>query len=159
MAVLLPPSGPAGLSRLSAWWIALGVRVEFIRPGHPEENGAHEQMHRILKAETTWPPARTRQGQQCRTSAWVKNYNYIRPHEALNQEVPAKRYRKSSNHLPRQHPQLNYPFGWSQRQVRSNGEIKWQGRKRFHRRSFRETPDRLNTTGSRDTGSLFPVHY
>ena len=72
-------SGPAGLSRLSAWWTALGIQVEFIRPGHPEENGAHEQMHRILKAETTQPPARTRQGQQCRTSAWVKNYSTFRP--------------------------------------------------------------------------------
>src|SRR5206468_4471149 len=47
--------GPVGLSRLSAWWTVLGIRVEFIRPGHPEQNGAHEQMHRVLKAETTRP--------------------------------------------------------------------------------------------------------
>lgn len=129
-------SGPAGLSRLSAWWTALGIQVEFIRPGHPEENGAHEQMHRILKAETTQPPAHTRQGQQHRTSGWVTNYNQIRPHEALGQEVPAKRYRKSSKHLPRQRPYLNYPTGWPQRRVRSNGEIKWQGRKRFVGEAF-----------------------
>lgn len=129
-------TGPAGLSRLSAWWIALGIRVEFIRPGHPEENGAHEQMHRVLKAETTRPPAHTPQGQQHRTSGWVKSYNQLRPHEALEQEVPADRYRKSSKRLPRSRPQLSYPAGWEQRQVRSNGEIRWRGRKRFIGEAF-----------------------
>lgn len=128
--------GPGGLSRLSAWWTALGIKVEFIRPGHPEENGSHEQMHRILKAETTRPPARTRQGQQHRTSGWVKNYNRIRPHEALGQTVPASRYRKSSKRLPSYRRPLNYPTQWQQRQVRSNGEIKWQGRKRFIGEAF-----------------------
>ena len=128
--------GAGGLSRLSAWWITLGIRVEFIRPGHPEENGAHEQMHRILKAETTTPPAPTRQGQQHRTSGWVKNYNRLRPHEALAQAVPASRYRKSSNRLPARPPALDYPAKWSRRQVRSNGEIKWAGRKRFIGEAF-----------------------
>jgi len=128
--------GPAGLSRLSAWWTALGIRVEFIRPGHPEENGSHEQMHRILKAETTQPPANTRQGQQHRTSGWVKNYNQIRPHEALGQEVPANNYQKSSKRLLRHRRSLTYPVRWPQRQVRSNGEIKWQGRKRFIGEAF-----------------------
>jgi putative transposase len=129
-------SGPGGLSRLSAWWTSLGIRVEFIRPGHPEENGAHEQMHRVLKAETTWPPAHTRQGQQHRTSGWVKNYNRFRPHEALEQEVPASRYRKSSKRLPLRRQHLSYPAKWPQRQVRSNGEIKWRGRKRFIGEAF-----------------------
>jgi putative transposase len=129
-------NGPAGLSRLSAWWVTLGIRVEFIRPGHPEENGAHEQMHRILKAETTQPPTYTRQGQQHRTSQWVKSYNRIRPHEALSQEVPAKKYRNSSNRLRHQRPYLSYPGNWTQRQVRSNGQIRWQGRKRFIGEAF-----------------------
>lgn len=128
-------TGPAGLSRLSAWWIALGIKVEFIRPGHPEENGAHEQMHRILKAETTRPTALTRQGQQHRTTHWVKTYNHIRPHEALRLEVPAQHYRKSSTTLPRDRP-LSYPVKWQQRQVRSNGEIRWRGRKRFIGEAF-----------------------
>jgi hypothetical protein len=129
-------TGPAGLSRLSAWWTTLGIRVEFIRPGHPEENGSHEQMHRVLKAETTWPPAHTRQGQQHRTSGWVKNYNRLRPHEALKQEVPESKYRKSSKRLPRRRQQLSYPARWPQRQVRSNGEIRWRGRKRFIGEAF-----------------------
>lgn len=129
-------TGPAGLSRLSAWWTALGIGVEFIRPGHPEENGAHEQMHRIFKAETTRPPASTRQGQQHRTTSWVKNYNQIRPHEALAQQVPAKRYQKSMRRLPWRRPHLSYPVQWPHRQVRSNGEIKWRGRKRFIGEAF-----------------------
>ena len=59
-------AGPAGLTRLSAWWTALGIRVEFIAPGHPEQNGAHEQMHRVLKAETTQPPSGHLRAQQRR---------------------------------------------------------------------------------------------
>jgi putative transposase len=129
-------TGPAGLSRLSAWWTALGIRVEFIRPGHPEENGAHEQMHRIFKAETTRPPAPTLQGQQHRTTGWVKSYNRIRPHEALGQAVPKGRYRKSTKPMPPYRRPLNYPARWPQRQVRSNGEIKWRGRRRFIGEAF-----------------------
>jgi len=129
-------TGPAGLSRLSVWWTTLGIEVEFIRPGHPEENGAHEQMHRVFKAETIRSPALTRQGQQHRTTGWVRNYNRLRPHEALGQEVPANRYRKSSHRLTRQHRVLNYPVGWQQRQVRSNGEIRWRGRRRFVGEAF-----------------------
>jgi hypothetical protein len=129
-------TGPAGLSRLSAWWMALGIRVEFIRPGHPEENGAHEQMHRMLKAETTRPVATTRQGQQHRTTCWVQNYNQIRPHQALAQDVPASRYRKSSQRWPRHKLRWEHPATWEQRQVRSNGQIKWRGRKRFIGEAF-----------------------
>src|SRR6185503_9467485 len=87
-------TGPAGLSRLSAWWTALGIRVEFIAPGHPEQNGAHEQMHRILKAETTRPPSRHARAQQRRTDRWVSLYNGLRPHEALDQRTPAEVYRR-----------------------------------------------------------------
>jgi transposase InsO family protein len=129
-------TGPAGLSRLSVWWTTLGIQVEFIRPGHPEENGAHEQMHRVFKAETTQPPTLTRQGQQHRTTGWVRNYNRLRPHEALGQEVPASKYRKSSQRLARQRRVLNYPAQWPQRQVRSNGEIRWRGRRRFVGEAF-----------------------
>lgn len=124
-------TGAAGLSRLSAWWTTLGIRVEFIRPGHPEENGGHEQMHRVLKAETSRPPAWTPGGQQHRTTGWVKHYNFVRPHEALAQAVPARRYRKSVRRWSPRLPYLNYPAAWAQRQVRTNGQIKWQGRKRF----------------------------
>jgi transposase InsO family protein len=129
-------TGPAGLSRLSAGWTALGIRVEFTRPGHPEDNGAHEQMHRVFKKETTQLITATRQGQQHRTTGWVKDYNQFRPHQALDQDVPKNWYRQSPRRLPRRKPVLHYPAHWEQRQVRSNGQIKWQGRKRFVGEAF-----------------------
>ena len=87
--------GPRGWTRLSAWWIKQGLAVEFIRPGHPEDNGGHEQFHRVLKAETAAPPAQTWRGQQRRTQRWVRQYNEQRPHEALGMKVSAQRYRPS----------------------------------------------------------------
>jgi hypothetical protein len=122
-------TGPAGLSRLSAWWTALGISVEFIAPGHPEQNGGHEQMHRVLKAETTRPTSRNRRAQQRRTDRWVNIYNRIRPHEGLGQRPPAEVYRPKPVGL-RTHV-LKYSQQWSVRRVRSNGQIKWQGKKRF----------------------------
>lgn len=127
-------TGPAGLSRLSAGWIALGIRVEHIAPGHPEQNGAHEQMHRVLKAETTRPSSVHRRAQQRRTDRWVQIYNEIRPHEGLKQRAPAEVYRP-----PRPRPRRvswKAPRGWTVRRVRSNGQIKWLGRKRFVGEAF-----------------------
>jgi transposase InsO family protein len=127
-------TGPAGLSRLSAGWTALGIRVEFIAPGHPEQNAAHEQMHRVFKAETTRPPSRHPGAQQRRTDRWVETYNQIRPHEGLGQRTPGEVY------WPRPCPPraavLHYPQGWAVRRVRSNGQIKWRGRKRFVGEAF-----------------------
>lgn len=126
--------GPAGLSRLSAWWTALGIRVEFIAPGHPEQNGSHEQMHRVFKAETTRPASRHPRAQQRRTDRWVRLYNDIRPHQALRQRTPAEVYRGKARR-PRR-VKAHYLGAWAVRRVRSNGEIKWQGRKRFVGEAF-----------------------
>jgi putative transposase len=138
-------TGPAGLSRLSAWWTALGIRVEFIAPGHPEQNGAHEQMHRVLKAETTRPASCHRRAQQRRTDRWVRIYNWVRPHEALEQRAPAEVYRPQPG--PLRSAQLSYGKGWAVRKVRSNGEIKWQGRKRFVGEAFVGYPVGLKPNG------------
>src|ERR1035437_5029412 len=83
-------AGRGALSRLSAWWTVLGIRVEFTRPAHPQDNGAHEQMHRVLKAETTRPPSRNPRAQQQRLDRWRQIYNQERPHEALRQKTPAQ---------------------------------------------------------------------
>jgi putative transposase len=127
-------TGPAGLSRLSAWWTGLGIRVEFIAPGHPEQNGAHEQMHRVFKAETTRPASCHLRAQQRRTDRWVKLYNQIRPHEALGQRCPAEVYQPPPGRVRRM--ALSYPRRWAVRRVRSNGQIKWHGRKRFIGEAF-----------------------
>jgi transposase InsO family protein len=128
--------GPGGLTRLSAWWVKLGIAVEFIEPGHPEQNGAHEQLHRVLKAETTRPPARTKAGQQKRSNAWRREYNQERPHEALGLAVPADFYRRSRRLLPRRLAGWKYPAGWESRWVKGNGEISRYGRRRFVGEAF-----------------------
>ena len=123
-------TGPAGLSRLSAWWTALGIRVEFIRPGHPEQNGAHEQFHRVLKARTTRPASVHPRAQQQRTNRYVRTYNEERPHEAIGQRTPWQLYRRGARWQRREEVDWKYPRGWAVRRVRSNGQIKWQGRTR-----------------------------
>ena len=129
-------TGPAGLSRLSAWWVNLGIRVEFIRPAHPQDNGAHEQMHRELKAEAAWPVSSSVRAQQRRLERWRRYYNLERPHEALAQQTPSRKYRRSSNkyRLPVRH--WKYAPSWAVRRVRSNGQIRWQGRLRFIGEAF-----------------------
>jgi transposase InsO family protein len=128
-------AGPVGLSGLSAWFISLGIEVQFSRRGHPEDNGAHEQWHRVLKTETTRPPASTRSGQAARTARWLRHYNQMRPHEALAQDVPANHYR-NSRRLYRGGRPRRYPPHLPKRWVNHSGEIKWQGRFRFVGEAF-----------------------
>lgn len=129
-------TGALGLTRLSAWWIRLGIQVEFIEPGHPEQNGAHEQMHRVYKAETLNPPARTLTSQKRRTRQWCREYNCERPHEALGMEVPADHYRKSRRKMPGRIAPWKYPKGWESRLVKGHGLISWKGRSRFVGEAF-----------------------
>lgn len=128
--------GAAGLSRLSVWWMRLGIQVEFIRRGHPEDNGAHEQFHRVMKRETTSPAARTRRGQQQRTTVWLADYNTVRQHEGLGQKRPSQMYQRSPRRYPERLPELRYAARWAVRRVRSNGQIKWRGRVRFVGEAF-----------------------
>lgn len=138
-------TGPAGLSRLSAWWSALGIQVQFIAPGRPDQNGAHEQMHRILKAETTKPASRNLRSQQRRINRWIAIYNQVRPHEGLKQQAPGALYRWKR--APARRPALKYPPGWQVRRVRSNGQIRWQGRKRYVGEAFVGYPVALRQSG------------
>jgi transposase InsO family protein len=127
--------GAAGLSRLAVWWIRLGIKPEFIKPGHPEQNGSHERMHRTLKAEAIQPVAYHRRTQQKRLDQWRQQFNYQRPHEALGQATPATFYRKSSRAYHGAGAP-SYPKGYLIRRVRSNGEIRWHGQKKFIGEAF-----------------------
>jgi len=129
-------TGALGLTRLSAWWVKLGIKVEFIEPGHPEQNGGHEQMHRVYKAETLSPAALRLAGQRRRTRRWCWEYNYRRPHEGLGMRVPADYYRKSRHKMPDRLPHWKYPPEWSSRLVRGNGVICLDGRNRFIGEAF-----------------------
>ena len=123
----LPFAGPglAGLSTLSVWWIRLGIVPERIAPGHPEQNGSHEQFHRVLKADTARPPAPNCTAQQQRFRRFVREYNEERPHEALNNRPPATRYEPSPRALPRRLPPLEYPGHMEPRRVSNCGTVSW----------------------------------
>jgi len=124
-------SALAGLSRLSVCWIKLGIGLERIEPGHPEQNGRHERMHRTLKAETARPPAANATGQQELFDRFRHEYNEQRPHEALGQRPPSELYRSSSRCYPGRLPQPEYPGHYEVRSVFRGGEIKWRGRYLF----------------------------
>jgi len=98
-----------GLSRLAVWWLRLGIQIERIRPGHPEQNGRHERMHRTLKQATTRPAAQNLLQQQALFDQFVQEYNFERPHQALDMKRPGDLYQPS----PRPYrglPDVQYPL-------------------------------------------------
>lgn len=115
----------ARLSSLSAWWIKLGVLPELIEPGKPQQNGRHERMHRTLKAEATRPPAGNLAAQQRKFNRFCHEFNYERPHEALDQHTPASVYEYSPRPMPDKIPPLEYPDRFEVRYVSANGGIRW----------------------------------
>jgi len=123
--------GIAGLSRLSVWWLRLGIVPERIDAGHPEQNGRHERMHRTLKAETASPPARTVRGQQRVFDRWRVGFNEDRPHEALGNRTPASIYTPSTRPYPDRLPPVEYPAGLVVRIVQKRGEFYWLGHRVF----------------------------
>lgn len=128
------PFGSPGLgrlSRLSLWWIRLGISVERIVPGHPEQNGAHERMHQTLKAETTRPPEATIDRQQVRFDRFVHDFNHERPHEALGQKRPSTIYTPSTRPYPESLPPIEYPGHLEIRKVDDRGTIRWKNEKLF----------------------------
>jgi len=115
----------ARLSPLSVWWIRLGIRPELIEPGHPEQNGRHERMHKTLKAEATRPPRADRRTQQRRFDTFRTEFNEERPHEALAQATPASCYAASPCAYPTRLAPLEYPAHCEVRRVSRNGGIRW----------------------------------
>jgi putative transposase len=129
-------TGALGLTRLSAWWVRLGIGVEYIEPGHPEQNGAHEQLHRVYKQETAQPAAESMRAQQRRSEAWRRHYNEERPHEGLGMRVPAQLYRKSRRAMPGRLTHWRYEREWQSRLVKGKGMISFKGRSRFVGEAF-----------------------
>lgn len=144
--------GLGRLTRLNVWWMRLGIVPERIALGHPEQNGSHEQFHRVLKAETTRPPASHAAAQQRRFRAFCREYNEERPHESLADRSPASLYRVSPRLLPACLPALEYAGHCEIRRVSSTGSISWNGRALFlsevlggHDVGFEEVDDGLWT--------------
>ena len=103
------PNALFNLSKLSVWWLRLGVAIERIKPGHPEQNGRHERMHLTLKKEATRPPGMNNLQQQARFDAFVREFNTERPHDALAMKTPAEIY-SASPRTYRGLPDLTYPL-------------------------------------------------
>jgi len=122
---------PGGLTRLSMWWLRLGIRHERIEPGCPEQNGRHERMHLTLKLETATPPQANLRRQQEAFIRFEKEYNYERPHEALNNRTPAELYQRSEREYPSKLPPLEFPNGVHLRRISQQGSVKWNCERTF----------------------------
>jgi transposase InsO family protein len=103
------PNGLYNLSRLSVWWLRLGIAIERIKPGHPQQNGRHERMHLTLKKETTRPPGMNELQQQAKFDSFMREFNGERPHEALAMKCPAELYPAALRRYDGL-PELNYPM-------------------------------------------------
>jgi transposase InsO family protein len=103
------PNALFTLSKLSVWWLRLGITIERIKPGHPQQNGRHERMHLTLKKEATRPPGENVFQQQAKFDDFIDEYNNDRPHEALGMKYPAEIY-KPSPRLYTGLPELVYPL-------------------------------------------------
>ena len=117
-----------GLSKLAVWWLRLGIGLERIAPGHPEQNGRHERLHLTLKTEATHPAAPNLLQQQARFDTFVQRYNEERPHQALDMQTPASRYTAS----PRPYDgleELDYPAHDWTAIITTCGRICYQRRK------------------------------
>ena len=121
-----PFASPAlgGLSRLAVWWMRLGIVPERIAAGHPEQNGRHERMHRTLKQDLG--QAKDRWAQQRELDRFRREYNEVRPHEALSMQTPASLYVPSPRAYPSRLPQVQYPDTMQVRMVKSHGHFRWK---------------------------------
>jgi len=119
-------TGPCGLTRLSAWWLSLGIRPERIAPGHPEQNGGHERMHRDIARAIASNPGATVAEETVRLERWRMDFNTERPHEALDMKTPGDVYRCSPRRLADVKSYV-YPAGFDRRRVQKDGCIHFRG--------------------------------
>ena len=126
------PNSPGRLGQLAYWWVRLGIRPEHIRPGKPQENGAHERFHRTLKDQATKPSEQTIKAQQKRFDHFSTEYNTERPHRSLpERRPPAHHYENSPRSYPTKLPALIYPESAEVRTVDSSGHFKWKAKHYF----------------------------
>lgn len=125
------PGSVLGLSTLSVWFLKLGIRLERSRPGKPQDNGAHERMHRTLKEEAAQTPRRTQAAQQRALNRFRRTYNEVRPHHALEMKRPASLYTPSERPYPADLPDPVYPGHFELRRITKIGVFSWKQRQIF----------------------------
>lgn len=116
-------AAPLGLSRLSSWWVSLGIRLDRTDPGRPDQNGAHERIHRDIRSELQSAPADDAGMSQDLFDEWRRVFNWERPHEALQMKAPGEVYVPSARRYEPGPVDIAYPPGWLERRVASNGTI------------------------------------
>lgn len=156
-------TGVSGLTRLSAWWLSLGIRIERIARGKPQQNGAHERFHGTLARETMAPPAASLAAQQARFDRFADQFNHERPHEALGQVPPGDLYRPGPAWTGQAcgGPPVQAGPDSVLRRVRSTGQIKWQGRLVFVAEALigEQVEVRPETVGASVFFHAYPVGY
>ncbi len=124
-------TGIHGLCELNAWWMRLGISHQRIQPASPQQNGAHERMHRTLKRDTTRPPGANLRAQQRKFDAFIKQYNYDRPHEGIDDERPASIWRPSHRPFPKRILAPDYPGHCEVRRVSNAGTFRLASQQMF----------------------------
>jgi len=117
-------SAPLGLSQLSSWWVSLGIRLDRIDPGRPDQNGAHERIHRDVRAELQLAPADGLEQSQALFDEWRHTFNWERPHEALQMRMPGELYMPSERAYKPGPVDICYPADWLERRVSCKGSIR-----------------------------------
>ncbi len=120
-----------GLSRLSAWWVSLGILLDRSRPAHPQDNGAHERLHRDIARELASEVQTDRATQQAACDVWRDEFNHQRPHEALGGRCPAELYRKSPRTYSSGPVQIDYGRGFFPRKITTGGVLVYRGHRVF----------------------------
>lgn len=124
-------NSPLGLSRLSAWWVTLGIELDRGRPAHPQDNGGHERMHKDMEAEIARHVQPNAKSQQAACEVWREEFNWERPHDALGGKRPGDIYRKSNRLFRTPAGKLEYGPGYFPRKVSPCGLVKWRGESVF----------------------------
>jgi putative transposase len=119
-------NGRGGLTKLSAWWVSLGIKLNRSRPGKPQDNGAHERMHKDLAFEVEYNPTANVKSEQYAIDKFSQTFNHVRPHEALGMKTPADVFlvKGQKRNAPKQ---FFYPTNWTKTLITKNGSIRFRG--------------------------------
>jgi len=147
--------GIHGLSQLNVWWLSLGIQHQRILPGHPQQNGAHERMHRTLKAATARPPRHNLVGQQRAFNHFRLVYNEERPHQFLNGRTPASVYRTSRRAYTGRVAPFEYPGHYLVKRVTNAGTIRLKTRLLFLANALKQHLVGLEEVGD----GIWSIHF